>query len=107
VEILRSQIATSSSWGGRRYRPLAFTEHGAIMLATVLNSRRAVEMSIYVVEAFVRLRNFLSKHKAVAQKLAELERKVSGHDHQIRALFDAMRELMKLPERVPKPIGFR
>lgn len=76
------------------------------MLASVLNSRRAIEMSIFVVEAFVRLREFLSSHKAIAQKLAELERKVTGHDQQIRALFDAIRELMKMPERKRRQIGF-
>jgi hypothetical protein len=73
-ENLKSQFATSS-WGGRRKLPLAFTEHGAIMAASVLNSDRAVEMSVYVVRAFVQLRAVLLDHKALADKLAALERR--------------------------------
>ncbi|MBC7604997.1 MAG: ORF6N domain-containing protein, partial [Ramlibacter sp.] len=76
---LKSQFATSS-WGGTRKPPLLFTEHGAIMAAAVLNSDRAVEMSVYVVRAFVQLREVLSSHKALTQKLDELERRVTHHD---------------------------
>jgi len=105
--ILRSQIATSRiSHGGRRHPPFAFTEHGAIMLASVLNSERAIEASIYVVRAFVRLRELLITHKAVAQKLAELERKVVGHDQDIKALVDAIRQLMPSPTPKRRRIGF-
>jgi ORF6N domain len=74
---LKSQFATSS-WGGRRKLPLAFTEHGAIMTATVLSSPRAVEMSVYVVRAFVQLREVLATHKDLAAKLATLERQIQG-----------------------------
>ena len=106
-EVLRSQIATSKAGrGGRRHLPHAFTEHGAIMLASVLNSERAIEASIYVVRAFVRLREFLITHKAVAQKLTELERKVVGHDQDIRALVDAIRQLMPTPPPKKRRIGF-
>jgi len=80
MENLMSQFATSS-WGGRRKLPLAFTEHGAIMAASVLNSDRAVEMSVYVVRAFVQLRELLVDHQALAGKLAELERRVTHHDN--------------------------
>ena len=69
---LRSQFATSS-WGGRRYAPFAFTEHGALMAATVLNSSRAVEVSLYVVRAFVRLREAIAQHRDLAKRLADLE----------------------------------
>jgi phage regulator Rha-like protein len=86
--------------------PYAFTEHGAIMLASVLNSRRAIEVSVFVVRAFVRLRGVLATHKELAQKLAELERKIQGHDEHIRSLFEAIRQLMAPPERPRKPIGF-
>jgi hypothetical protein len=79
-ESLRSQIATSNR-GGRRYLPMAFTEHGAIMAASVLNSDRAVQMSVYVVRAFVQLRAVLLDHKALADKLASLERRVSHHEN--------------------------
>jgi hypothetical protein len=80
--------------------PNAFTEHGAIMAATVLNSIRAVEVSVFVVRAFVRLREFIGAHKELAAKLAELERKVAGHDGAIRQLVTAMQELLAPP---PEP----
>lgn len=107
AEILRSQIATSSSrHGGRRFLPYVFTEHGAIMLASVLNSERAIEASIFVVRAFVKLRSLLATHKEIALKLAELERKLVGHDEDIRTLFTAIRQLMAAPEPKKKRIGF-
>src|SRR5205807_2814513 len=102
-----SQFATSSSrHRGAVYRPWAFTEHGAIMAANVLNSHRAVQMSVYVVRAFVRLRAILATHKELDKKLAELERRVKSHDEHIQSLFEAIRRLMA-PDP-PKPrIGFR
>jgi len=104
---LRSQIATSKPGrGGRRYRPYAFTEHGAIMAASVLNSRRAIEVSVYVVRAFVKLREMLGAHKELARKLAELEKRMEGHDEEIMALFEAIRQLMEPPEKPSKRIGF-
>jgi len=107
VTALRSQFATSNRGrGGRRYLPFAFTEHGAIMAANVLNSQRAIEASVYVVRTFVRLRELLVTNKDLAQKLAELERKVASHDSHIQSLFEAIRRLMA-PDP-PKPrIGFR
>jgi hypothetical protein len=102
---LKSQFATSS-WGGRRKRPLAFTEHGAIMAATVLNSPRAVEMSIYIVRAFVQLRTLLASNKELAQQLAKLERKVSSHDQAIVGILNTIRELMSPPNPIKRPIGF-
>ena len=104
---LRSQIATSKKErGGRRYRPYAFTEHGAIMVASVLNSRRAVEVSVYVVRAFVRLREMLSARKELARKLSELEKRIQGHDEEIVTLVEAIRELMEPPEKPGRQIGF-
>jgi len=106
-ENLRCQIGTSSRWGGRRYRPYAFTEHGAIMAASVLNSERAVKVSVYVVRAFVKLREILGAHKQLSQKLAELEKRLEGHDEQIAALIEAIRELMTPPPAAErKRIGF-
>ncbi len=102
---LRSQIATSNR-GGRRYLPMAFTEHGAIMAASVLNSDRAVEMSVYVVRAFVQLRELLTSHKALADKLAELERRVSHHDNSLAEVINAIRALMAQPKPANRPIGF-
>lgn len=105
---LRSQIAISKKGrGGRRYAPYAFTEHGAIMAANVLNTRRAIEASVYVVRTFVRLRELLATNKDLAQKLAELERKLEGHDQAIHNLFEAIRQLVNAPPPPTRRIGFR
>lgn len=106
VDLLRSQFVTSKGRGGRRYAPYVFTEHGAVMLASVLNSDQAVDISILVVRAFVQLRAMLSSHKELADKLEELERKVSSHDQAIAGLIQAIRGLMALPESNKRPIGF-
>jgi len=104
---LKSRFATSSSrWGGKRKLPFVFTEHGALMAASVLNSPKAIEMSILVVRAFVQLRNILATHRQLAAKLGELERKLSTHDQQIVVVFDAIRELMKPPSKPKHRIGF-
>jgi hypothetical protein len=88
---LKSQFATSSAtYGGRRSLPYAFTEHGAIMAATVLNSQRAVKMSVFVVRAFVQLREMRSAHRELAVKRDALERKVGSHDQAIAGLIDAV-----------------
>ena len=111
---LKSQFATSS-WGGRRKRPLAFTEHGAIMAAMVLNSPRATEVSVYVVRAFVQLRDTLLAHKELARRLDQLEagieRRLSTHDQAIAGILDAIRKLMAPPPPPPpdpkrRRIGF-
>jgi hypothetical protein len=86
--------------------PLAFTEHGAIMAASVLNTQRAVEASVFVVRAFVKLREILVAHKELALRLSELELRVRGHDEQIRAIVEAIRQLMTPPAR-KETIGFR
>ena len=92
---LRSQFATSKkSRGGRRYPPYAFTEHGAIMAATVLNSERAVQMSVFVVRAFVRLREMLATNRRLAGKIDELENRLDTHDSVIQDLIEAIKELM-------------
>ncbi len=106
-ESLRSQFATSNRGrGGRRYLPLVFTEHGAIMAASVLNSERAVQMSVYVVRAFVQLRELMVDHKVLADKLDALERRVSHHDNSLVALIDAIRALTEQPQPAKRPIGF-
>ncbi|MGD1047207.1 MAG: ORF6N domain-containing protein [Candidatus Krumholzibacteriaceae bacterium] len=109
VTALRSHFATSNGpRGGRRYLPIAFTEHGAIMAASVLNTPRAVEMSVFVVRTFVRLRAFLATHKELAEKLAELERRLSTHDEQIVAIIDAIKRLMASPAPSDqRRIGFK
>ena len=120
VRLLRSQIATSkrsSGRGGRRYLPFAFTEHGALMVANILNSAHAIEVSLYVVRAFIRLRETLAAHKQLAGKLDQLERKTAAlaakHDSlarsthaQFRQVIEALRELMSPPTTKRTPIGF-
>ncbi len=103
---LRSQNATSKR-GGARYLPLAFTEHGAIMAANVLNSARAVEMSVHVVRAFVRLREIVTANAELAKRLEAVEKRLGEHDESIRALVAAVRQLMAPPVREHKRIGFR
>src|ERR1044072_3695926 len=104
---LRSQIVTSnSSRGGRRYLPNAFTEHGAIMAATVLNSKRAIEMSVFVVRAFVRMREALAANHQIVSKLSEIEQRLEGHDVEIQELVDAIRELMAPLPANSRRIGF-
>jgi hypothetical protein len=108
LRILRSQIVTSSAaHGGRRHRPRVFTEHGAIMAATVLRSAAAVKMSIFVVRAFTRLRAYAKSHAELASKLAELERTVGRHDERIRQMFQAIRSLLAPAARPHRQIGFR
>ena len=104
---LRSQIATSSSsHGGRRYLPQAFTEHGAIMAATILNSKRAIEMSIFVVRAFVQMRQSMAVNQHVVSKLAELEARLDSHDAEIQDLVDALRDLLAPLPANSRRIGF-
>ena len=106
--ILRSQnVISSSKHGGRRYKPYAFTEHGAIMAATVLNSDRAVQMSVFVVRAFVRLRELLATNQRLAGKIGELERRLDTHDSTITELIDAIKELMTPEEPKRGRIGFQ
>ena len=91
---------------GRRYLPYVFTEQGVAMLSSVLNSERAIQVNIAIMRVFVRLRQMLSTHKELAYKLNELERKIEKHDAEIQGIFEAIRQLMAVPEK-PKPrIGF-
>jgi hypothetical protein len=103
VANLRSQFVTSR-WGGRRYTPYAFTEQGVAMLSSVLRSERAVLVNIEIMRAFVRLRRILASNVELARKLNELEAK---YDTQFKVVFDAIRELMTPPSRIPRRrIGF-
>ena len=102
----RSQSVILKRGQNIKYLPYAFTEHGAIMAANVINSTRAVQMSVFVVRAFVRLRQMVATHKELAAKLAELERTVADQDGHIKALFQAVRQLMTPPEPKKRKIGF-
>jgi len=103
---VQSHASTKPGRGGRRYAPYAFTEHGAIMAATVLNSERAVEMSVFVVRAFVRLREMLSTNQQLAGKIDELEQRLDTHDASIQELIEAIRELMAPDPATGRRIGF-
>jgi hypothetical protein len=106
VANLKSQIATSS-WGGKRKPSLAFTEHGAVMAATVLNSERAIEVSVYVVRAFIEIRHVLGAQQELSRRLDELQEKVGEHDDAIASILEAIRRLTLPPEPPPKRgIGF-
>ena len=104
---LISQSVISSFHGGRRTLPWVFTEHGALMLGNVLNSKIAVEASVRVVKVFISMREQLAAHKELAGKLAELEDRITGHDKALQNLFEAIRQLIEppLPEN-RKQIGF-
>jgi len=107
-QALRLHSATSKAGrGGRRYRPFAFTEHGAVMAATVLNSKKAIETSVLVVRAFVRLRKMLATNRQLAEKITELEDRMESHDKTIQDIFEAIRELMVPPEASKARIGFQ
>ena len=100
---LRSQFVTSS-WGGRRYPPYAFTEQGVAMLSSVLRSKRAIRVNVEIMRAFVQLRRMLASHADLARKLSALEKK---YDEQFKVVFDAIRELMVPPEpKKKREIGF-
>ncbi len=101
---LRSQFVISKGRGGRRSLPYAFTEHGAVMAANVLNSDRAVEASVEVVRAFVRLRQILASHTELARRLNEVEQR---YDQQFKVVFRAIRALMRPPVPKRKTIGFQ
>jgi phage regulator Rha-like protein len=101
---LRFQFGTSSRWGGRRYIPMAFTEQGVAMLSSVLHSERAVQVNIAIMRAFVKLREILSSHRDLASRLNKMEKK---YDARFKVVFDAIRELMRPPEKTRGRIGFR
>ena len=107
--VLTFQIGISKprGRGGRRNAPNVFTEQGVAMLSSVLRSKRAIHINIAIMRAFVKLRELAVSHKVLATKLAQLERKVGGHDGQIHSLFDAIRQLMEPPPSKSRRIGFK
>jgi phage regulator Rha-like protein len=108
VRFLRSQIVTLETGKGRhsKYLSYAFTEQGVAMLSSVLKSKKAIRVNIEIMRAFARLREILATNKDFARRLEELERKFNAHDHQFQAVFDAIKELMKTPEKPKRRIGF-
>jgi len=104
-ENLRSQIVTSS-WGGQRYYPYAFTENGVAMLSSVLNSKKAIEVNIQIMRAFTKLREMMITHKDLEHKIEALERKYNEHDENFKVVFDAIRRLLQPPQKPKTKIGF-
>ena len=106
---LRSQIATLQIGRGKypKYAPYAFTEHGVVMLSSVLRSKRAVQMNILVVRAFVKLREMLATHKDLALKIEDLERQQMEHGHQLTAVYSVVKQLIDPPPKPKRRIGFR
>ena len=105
-KLSRSQFVTLKQGQNIKYRPRVFTEQGVAMLSGVLNSKRAVQVNVAIMRAFVKLRRVLATHKELAGKLAELEWKLEGHDQKIQSLFEAIRQLMAPPRRPRRRIGF-
>ena len=104
-DILRSHFGTSKQWGGRRYPPYAFTEQGVAMLSSVLRSKRAIQVNITIMRAFVKFRNLLASHEELARRLYELEKR---YDIQFTIVFDAIEKLMSPPPvELPGSIGFK
>ncbi len=107
AESLRFQFGTSKSGrGGRRYLPYVFTEQGVAMLSSVLNNEHAILVNVAIMRAFVKLREVLLTHKELARKLEQLENKMERHDEEISTIFEAIRQLMQVPEPKEKKIGF-
>jgi len=103
---LKSQVVTSS-WGGiRRANPYAFTEQGVVMLSSILRSKRAIQMNIAIMRIFVKLRQIISTDKKLAYKLNQLEGKIEKHDVEIPAIFEAIHQLISVPDEAKRQIGF-
>jgi ORF6N domain len=102
---LKSQNATSS-WGGRRKIPFAFTEHGVLMLSSVLNSERAIQVNIQIMRVYTKLKVILLDHKDILLKLEKLENKISQHNDNFKIVFDYLKELLDPPTEPMRKIGF-
>jgi len=105
-EILRCRIGALEKGKFSKYLPFAFTQEGVAMLSGVLSSPRAIQVNIQIMRAFVRLRNIFSRNKELSHKLEELEKRIEGHDADIRDIFEAIRQLMRIPDERQKITGF-
>ena len=105
VRNLRTQIATSS-WGGTRYIPMAFTEQGVAMLSSVLNSKRAIDVNIAIMRAFVKMREMLATNKEFSGKLKIIEDQLAEHDEQFQVVFEVIKQLLTEEEKPKQKIGF-
>jgi len=105
-EILKSQNATSS-WGGRRTPPYAFTEHGVLMLSSVLNSERAIAVNIRIMRIYTQMREMIISNKEILLQLEKIEKKVSSHDEDLQLVFEYLKQLIHTPDPPRERIGFR
>ena len=105
-ENLKSQFATSS-WGGIRRLPYAFTEHGVLMVANVLNSKRAIEVSVLVIKAFVRIRELILNNEELANKISELEKRLDTHDEIVVNIVKKLKHLIAPKVKIKSQIGFK
>jgi hypothetical protein len=105
LENLRCQIGTSS-WGGRRYQPYAFTEHGVAMLSSVLNSKRAVQVNLQIIRAFIALRETVSTHRDLARKIEDLQRQQKEHGDKLGAVYSIVKSLIEAPAKQKPRMGF-
>ena len=105
IKILRSQFVTSR-YGGRRYIPYVFTEQGVVMLSSVLNSERAIQVNIQIMRTFTRLRRIISSHRQLANKLKQLGKKIDKHDDEIQTIFEAINRLVSIEQKPKRKIGF-
>jgi hypothetical protein len=103
--VSQNAIPSKSYLGGTL--PYVFTEHGILMLANVLRSEQAIKMSIRIIEIFIKLREFISNQKDILLKLEAIEKKVDNHDHEIKIIFSALRELIQTPQKTTEKIGFK
>ena len=103
---LRRQFGTLKRGAHSKYPPMAFTEQGVAMLSSVLNSQHAIEVNIAIMRAFVHLRKMILSHKELAKKLQEIEHHIKDHDEKIQAIFEAIQQLITLPGKSQKKIGF-
>ena len=103
---LRRQFGTLKRGAHSKYPPMAFTEQGVAMLSSVLNSQRAIKVNIAIMRAFVHLRKMIASHKELAKKLQEIEHHIKDHDEKIQAIFEAIQQLITLPDKSQKKIGF-
>lgn len=106
-EVLRSQIATLKQGVHSKYLPYAFTEHGVLMLSNVLKSGQAIEMSIKIIDVFVKLRELLQTNKEILFKMEQLENKITKHDDDIKRIFMALKQLLNTPQEPRQRIGFK
>lgn len=107
AEVMVSQNAIPSRKQMGGYLPYAFTEHGVLMLASVLKSEKAMQVSIHVIEIFVKMREMLSVHKDILLQLQKAEKKLTAHDEDIRLIFKYLKQLLTPPQEPGTPIGFR